>query len=167
MLWFCNKFFIKAFLPYALPPPLFLPVLSPSLFYHYLSLTLSHSILLTPSLPSQFDMDILLLIPLVPHSNLSILSLYPSFPLQSQLPPPRTPSATFTSFHLLFAFIPFLLSKAKSNLFHTPTFPTRSFSLSIQLFILYHTPTLSPSTRFISHPPALNIRNIAVILSGF
>lgn len=92
---------------------------------------------------------------------------YPSFPLQSQLPPPRTPSATFTSFHLLFAFIPFLLSKAKSNLFHTPTFPTRSFSLSIQLFILYHTPTLSPSTRFISHPPALNIRNIAVILSGF
>lgn len=91
---------------------------------------------------------------------------YPSFPLQSQLPP-RTPSATFTSFHLLFAFIPFLLSKAKSNLFHTPTFPTRSFSLSIQLFILYHTPTLSPSTRFISHPPALNIRNIAVILSGF
>lgn len=91
MLWFCNKFFIKAFLPYALPPPLFLPVLSPSLFYHYLSLTLSHSILLTPSLPSQFDMDILLLIPLVPHSNLSILSLYPSFPLQSQLPPPVLP----------------------------------------------------------------------------
>lgn len=74
---------------------------------------------------------------------------YPSLSIRSSFP--SLPSSFGSSHHLLFAFIPFvLLSKAKSNLFRTPTFPTCSFSFGLQLYILFHTlaPSASPHCLF-------------------
>lgn len=80
-----------------------------------------------PSYPTRSTLQFIHLIP---------LSFLPT-PVPTALPP-RTPSSTFTSFHLLFAFIPsVLLSKAKSNLFHTPTFPHSFFQSLVSSFLSF------------------------------
>ena len=76
------------------------------------------------------------------------ISLHLNFPLESSLllflcfPPSLSSTSSFPPFFFVF------LIKAKSNLFHTPTFPSHSFGVGIQLFILLHTPTLLPLACF-------------------
>lgn len=127
-----------------LPSHVFPSLISPSLIkdppYSDCSFQFQPSIhqCLTPFFPPYTALPLTHFIGLYPAPRPGFLVPLPSFCL-----------STFASSHPQTAFIPFVPpSKAKSNLFHTPTFPTRSVSSGFQLFILFHTPTASPHFAF-------------------